>query len=280
MQSQFLKLVNVGCGQTFHSEWLNFDVVPTAPGVKRWDLRRGLPFAEGEVDAVYSSHVLEHLNYEEAKRFIRDSWRILKPGGILRIFVPDLEQTTRAYLAELDALREGKQTDSANYDWLKLELLDQLVRHHSGGAMASYLLNPNIPNPDFVRSRIGQEAENFFKIAQQPQTTKRFLKKILKPLRHPREFLAKILIWPILGKRGADALDVGLFRLSGEAHLWMYDSYSLKVLIEGCGFHDCCVVPAFESRIPEFSRYNLDVVDGQVRKPDSLFMEAVKPVSS
>lgn len=280
MQSQFLKLVNVGCGQTFHSEWLNFDVVPTAPGVKRWDLRRGLPFAEGEVDAVYSSHVLEHLNYEEAKRFIRDSWRILKPGGILRIVVPDLEQTTRAYLAELDALREGKQTDSANYDWLKLELLDQLVRHHSGGAMASYLLNPNIPNPDFVRSRIGQEAENFFKIAQQPQTTKRFLKKILKPLRHPREFLAKILIWPILGKRGADALDVGLFRLSGEAHLWMYDSYSLKVLIEGCGFHDCCVVPAFESRIPEFSRYNLDVVDGRVRKPDSLFMEAVKPVSS
>lgn len=280
MQSQFLKLVNVGCGQTFHSEWLNFDVVPTAPGVKRWDLRRGLPFAEGEVDAVYSSHVLEHLNYEEAKRFIRDSWRILKPGGILRIVVPDLEQTTRAYLAELDALREGKQTDSANYDWLKLELLDQLVRHHSGGAMATYLLNPNIPNPDFVRSRIGQEAENFFKIAQQPQTTKRFLKKILKPLRHPREFLAKILIWPILGKRGADALDVGLFRLSGEVHLWMYDSYSLKVLIEACGFHDCCVVPAFESRIPEFSRYNLDVVDGQVRKPDSLFMEAVKPVSS
>lgn len=280
MPSQFLKLVNVGCGQTFHPEWLNFDVAPAAVGVKRWDLRRGLPFREGEVDAVYSSHVLEHLNCEEAKRFIHDSWRILKPGGILRIVVPDLEQITRAYLAELDALREGKQTESANYDWLKLELLDQLVRHQSGGAMATYLLNPNIPNPDFVRSRIGQEAENFFKIAQQPQKTKIFLKKILRPLRHPRELLAKILVWPILGKRGVDALSVGLFRLSGEVHLWMYDSYSLKALLEACGFQDCRAVSAFESRIPEFSRYNLDVVDGQVRKPDSLFMEAVKPVSS
>lgn len=280
MQPQFLKLVNVGCGHTFHPEWLNFDVVPTAAAVKRWDLRRGLPFAEGEVDAIYSSHVLEHLSCQEAEKFLRDAWRVLKPGGILRIVVPDLEQTTRAYLAELDALREGKQTDSANYDWLKLELLDQLVRHHSGGAMGTYLLNPNIPNPDFVRSRIGQEAENFFKIAQQPQTTNRFLKKILKPLRYPRELLAKILIWPILGKRGLDALSVGLFRLSGEAHLWMYDSYSLKVLIEACGFQDCRAVSAFESLIPEFSRYNLDVVDGQVRKPDSLFMEAVKPVSS
>ncbi|WNC29641.1 methyltransferase domain-containing protein [Thermosynechococcus sp. PKX82] len=280
MQSQSLKLVNVGCGQTFHPEWLNFDVAPAVAGVKRWDIRRGLPFKEEEVDAVYSSHVLEHLSCQEAENFLRDAYRVLKPNGVLRIVVPDLEQTTRAYLAELDALRDGRQTEPANYEWLKLELLDQLVRHHRGGAMAAYLLNPNIPNPDFVRSRIGQEAEDFFKVVQQPQTAKSFLKKILRPLRHPRELLAKILVWPILGKRGVDALSVGLFRLSGEAHLWMYDGYSLKLLVEACGFHDCRVVSAFESCIPDFSRYNLDVVDGQVRKPDSLFMEATKPVSA
>ncbi|WP_399370918.1 class I SAM-dependent methyltransferase [Thermosynechococcus sp. HN-54] len=97
MQSQSIKLVNVGCGHTFHPEWLNFDVAPAVAGVKRWDIRRGLPFKEGEVDAVYSSHVLEHLSCQEAENFLRDAYRVLKPNGVLRIVVPDLEQTTRAY---------------------------------------------------------------------------------------------------------------------------------------------------------------------------------------
>jgi hypothetical protein len=42
------------------------------------------------------------------------------------------------------------------------------------------------------------------------------------------------------------------------------------------GFTEVQVVLPYESNIPDFARYNLDIVDGIVRKPDSLVMEGVK----
>jgi hypothetical protein len=57
----------------------------------------------------------------------------------------------------------------------------------------------------------------------------------------------------------------------------MYDQFSLKQLLEQCGFSDVRRCTAFESMMDRFDSYHLDVVNGEVRKPDSLFMEAVKP---
>src|SRR5574339_3476 len=74
-----------------------------------------------------------------------------------------------------------------------------------------------------------------------------------------------------------EALWVGHFRLSGECHRWMYDRFSLKHLLEQCGFSGIRTCSAFESGIAGFASFGLDVVDGKVRKPDSLFMEANKP---
>ena len=69
------------------------------------------------------------------------------------------------------------------------------------------------------------------------------------------------------------------FRASGEVHRWMYDRWSLGRLLEECGFSDTRVCAASESRIPGFSAYLLDCEeDGSTRKPDSLFIEAQKPL--
>ena len=57
----------------------------------------------------------------------------------------------------------------------------------------------------------------------------------------------------------------------------MYDRYSLKRLLEQVGFIDVRVCRADDSRIPDFNSYGLDMIDGKIRKPDSLFMEAMKP---
>ena len=57
----------------------------------------------------------------------------------------------------------------------------------------------------------------------------------------------------------------------------MYDRYSLARLLRQVGFCDPVVCRAGESRIPDFARYELEIVDGTARKPDSLFMEAQKP---
>ncbi|MEM8914108.1 MAG: methyltransferase domain-containing protein, partial [Planctomycetota bacterium] len=56
-----MKLLNVGCGGTHHPEWTNVDLVAADPAVTEVDIRRGLPFADASFDAVYHSHVLEHL---------------------------------------------------------------------------------------------------------------------------------------------------------------------------------------------------------------------------
>jgi predicted SAM-dependent methyltransferase len=63
-----------------------------------WDLRRGLPFPDGSVSAIYSSHFMEHLTYREGRRFLAESLRALRPGGTFSICVPDARRVIEAYL--------------------------------------------------------------------------------------------------------------------------------------------------------------------------------------
>jgi len=57
----------------------------------------------------------------------------------------------------------------------------------------------------------------------------------------------------------------------------MYDRYSLSKLLKGVGFTDFKIQTAFTSAIPYWNSYELDSKDGVVFKPDSLFVEVVKP---
>jgi SAM-dependent methyltransferase len=55
-----------------------------------YNLEYGLPFSDQCADAIYSSHFLEHLKKEDGVRLLREIYRVLKRGGVLRISVPDL----------------------------------------------------------------------------------------------------------------------------------------------------------------------------------------------
>lgn len=81
--------------------------------VLRHDLRKGIPFDSGSVDAVYHSHLLEHLDREAVPGFLAEVRRVLRPGGIHRIVVPDLERDARAYLASLDAADAAASSGSS-----------------------------------------------------------------------------------------------------------------------------------------------------------------------
>lgn len=59
------------------------------------DLRFGIPLANATVDYLYSSHFLEHLYLEEARRLLRECHRVLKPNGVMRLVVPDLDYAIR-----------------------------------------------------------------------------------------------------------------------------------------------------------------------------------------
>lgn len=68
------------------------------PSIVRADIRR-LPYPDHSIDAIYSSHALEHIYLNEARRVLAESKRVLQPGGIIRLALPDCEAAIRALTA-------------------------------------------------------------------------------------------------------------------------------------------------------------------------------------
>lgn len=69
------------------------------PHVRYLDLHRRLPFPDGTVTGIYASHVWEHLYFEDAVIVTRECLRVLRPGGIIRLVVPDLRRFCEDYLS-------------------------------------------------------------------------------------------------------------------------------------------------------------------------------------
>lgn len=116
--------VNYGCGWGIGNDWLNFDASPTLaferipllgllykknalrfPAAVRYgDILRGLPVESASCNGVFASHVLEHLSLEEFGIALRNTYRMLRPGGIFRLVVPDLRACAEQYLSSSDPL--------------------------------------------------------------------------------------------------------------------------------------------------------------------------------
>jgi predicted SAM-dependent methyltransferase len=94
-------LVNLGAGAAGKAGWVNVDAF-RFPGVNcLHDVRRGLPFSGASVRGIFCEHFFEHLEYEqEAPALLRECHRVLQPGGVLRLIVPDGGKYLRAYCAE------------------------------------------------------------------------------------------------------------------------------------------------------------------------------------
>lgn len=260
----------------FHPDWVNLDSSVSAPGVIRHDLRRGLPFPDASFDAAYGSHVLEHLQPEAAARLLRECHRVLKPGGIARIVVPDLEAIARLYLENLEAAAAGEEQAEFRYDWALLEMYDQSVRTASGGRMAARLGRKlSEREARFVESRIGREAMQ--QAAPSSVSPRTVLRRLRSAALEMRTRAAAACARLFLGAEGPAALREGLFRRGGEVHQHMYDQYSLQRAMAGAGFAQLRRCSEGASDIPEFARFGLEVRDGKARKPDSLYLEGRKP---
>jgi predicted SAM-dependent methyltransferase len=122
--------LNLGSGPRAVPGWINIDRSPNiyldrAPAVKRvlhragvlrdphmtsWsrkivrhDIRRRLPYPAGSVEAIYTSHTLEHLYLVEARKVLAECTRLLRPGGLLRLALPDSERLARELLAATES---------------------------------------------------------------------------------------------------------------------------------------------------------------------------------
>jgi predicted SAM-dependent methyltransferase len=272
-----MKYLNLGCGDTYSRDWTNIDFFSNSEFVQAHNLLNGIPYSEESFDAVYHSHVLEHFSKADGTLFIRECFRVLKPGGIIRIVVPNLEEIARLYLDYLSKVKAGEEQYKAHYDWMMLELYDQTVRTSSGGEIGK-LWASKPANEDFIISRHGQEYLGFRKYVEKTHIAPVHQKKSkLRNLFNLEAYKNKLLLWISGDNRLLEYVQVGRFRLGGEIHQWMYDEFSLSELLKSAGFSRVKRVSHNDSNIPNWSLYNfLDMTDGRPRKPDSLFMEAIK----
>ena len=266
----------MGCGGAYFSEWTNCDLLPGRQVVGH-DLREPLPWGAAVFDAVYSSHVLEHLPPAEGRELLAEQLRVLKPGGVCRVVVPDLEGICRLYLQHLETASAARDEDSLRrYRWAVVELLDQMVREETGGELRQ-LLNRGDVDEAQARERFGDA----YRGPKGEPVTLESSRSDAKdaPMELEADFGAKMARrwakWKLKLTTG-DGQDP---RRSGEVHRWMHDRLSLTRLLEGVGFEGCAVKRFDESAIPNWDKYNLDVSrhGNYPRKPDSLYIEGCKP---
>lgn len=151
--------LNLGCFHQVHEGWVNTDITPNIhiariPGaafglhamgvmsdehfalhkagvfkrVRYMNVSWTFPYKNGSVEGVFCSHILEHLYPQQAIKMFSEVLRVLKPGGVFRVVVPDLEWAIGLYNKErpekfLDAMYEHVGGGGKNsHKWMFTEL--------------------------------------------------------------------------------------------------------------------------------------------------------------
>jgi predicted SAM-dependent methyltransferase len=273
-----MKKLNIGCGHRYSSGWINIDFHSESSEVISHNLLKKLPFSSNSIEAIYSSHLLEHFEREDALKLIKECYRLLETNGILRIVVPDLEYTCREYIKILDSL--DSDGDKNKHEWITIELLDQMVRTQPGGIMANYWQSIVDKKDEsaikYIEERIGVKVKEEV-VSYSPRSLSDKIKKI-NPNLIKTKFnylyvgMVKKLIPSDLRQALVDNTPLG------EKHKWMYDRYSLGEMFKEVGFKEIKFLDAEKSFISNFSEDYLDInQDGTTYKPGSLYCEAIKP---
>jgi len=86
-------------GSSDYYSFADYNKVIQEDDLKFYNLQKMVPLSDNSADIVYCSHFLEHLNKDDGRHFLAECFRVLKPGGLLRIAVPDLDFAMAMYQA-------------------------------------------------------------------------------------------------------------------------------------------------------------------------------------
>jgi predicted SAM-dependent methyltransferase len=128
-----LTKLNLGCGSVRPTGWINTDsslnahlqripilgtlitklfnkVKYDSNNLVYMNLNTSWKYENNSIDIVYASHLFEHLSLNSSDLFMKEAYRCLKPGGVIRIVVPDLYQIALQYIEEFNATTNGDPT--------------------------------------------------------------------------------------------------------------------------------------------------------------------------
>jgi predicted SAM-dependent methyltransferase len=104
--------LHLGSGGHPLDGWVNIDVLGMEPDLY-WDLSGGIPFPDGSAAAVFLEHVIEHFPLADDLDLLDEVRRVLAPGGIVRLGVPDFGRYLESYAGDgafVEQLRPGRPT--------------------------------------------------------------------------------------------------------------------------------------------------------------------------
>lgn len=124
-------MLNIGTGVNVLEGWLNTDLYPQRPEVVYLDASIRFPFDDNTFEHIYSEHIFEHLFFEDSCTMLSQCYRVLKPGGVMRLALPHIgflqglyenpeEKVNQAYIEFAKQYFIPEQTkvvgDSAHYN--------------------------------------------------------------------------------------------------------------------------------------------------------------------
>lgn len=121
---EFPRHLHLGCGPRRAENFCNVDITPQPSVDVVDDVSKLGRFPNDYAESIYACHVLEHFSHHEVPIVFENWLRVLKPGGILRISVPDMDRIVKIYMKNWDHF----QTDGHS-PWIGLIYGGQIDPH-------------------------------------------------------------------------------------------------------------------------------------------------------
>lgn len=138
--------LHIGCGPGLLPGWINIDVHPAPLAM---NVLWGLPFPDRSVSRVFVSHLLEHLFFpRDVRLLLGDLKRVMAPGGIVRIVVPDIKQCIAAYAAN-DRCFFASRRETWSWWPENTTRLEDFLAYAGVGAEPAYLFEAHKYGYDF-----------------------------------------------------------------------------------------------------------------------------------
>ncbi|GIW62633.1 MAG: hypothetical protein KatS3mg090_0459 [Patescibacteria group bacterium] len=112
--------LNLGCGNDYRKGWVNVDADRSVKADLYFDLTDVFPFKSESFDYILAQDVLEHLTYKQAKAFLSECYRVLKPECILKIRVPNLYDIFNRFKSDPDVLFKFVYGDTQKHSFYGL----------------------------------------------------------------------------------------------------------------------------------------------------------------
>lgn len=101
-----IKKLQIGAGLNYLNGWLNVDYLPSSDKIIFLDVTEKFPFKDNTFDYILAEHMIQELTYDQACFMLKECYRILKPGGKIRVSIDDLEILVGIYKKEKDDIQK------------------------------------------------------------------------------------------------------------------------------------------------------------------------------